>query len=84
MQKKIFKLLISSLQGSLVIFANTPKKTILEKSKKKNEILASSEILFLFIVETYEKNKKWHMRPLDVSVHWRYLTLSQKVPKNAF
>ena len=24
------------------------------------------------------------MRPLGVSVHWRYLTLSQKVPKNAF
>jgi hypothetical protein len=24
------------------------------------------------------------MRPLGVSLHWRYLTLSQKVPKNAF
>ena len=26
----------------------------------------------------------WHMRSLGVSVYWRYLTFSQKVPKNAF
>jgi hypothetical protein len=35
MQKKNFELLLSSLQESLVIFANLPKKTILEKSKNK-------------------------------------------------
>ena len=35
-----------------------PKKAILEKSKKKNEILASREILFLFMVDTYKTNKK--------------------------
>ena len=57
MQEKNFELLFSSLQESLVIFANTPKKTILEKSKK-NEILASGEILFLFMVDTYKTNKK--------------------------
>ena len=60
------------------------KKTIFEKSKKKNVILATSGILFLFTIESYVTYKKWHMRPLDVSVYWRYLTLSQKVPKNAF
>jgi hypothetical protein len=52
--KKIFDLLFSSLQESMVIFAKMPKKAILEKSKKK----ASSEILFLFIVDTYKTNKK--------------------------
>ena len=37
MQEKNFELLFSSLQESLVIFANRPKKTILEKSKKKTK-----------------------------------------------
>jgi hypothetical protein len=37
MQEKNFELLFSSLQESLVIFANTPKNTILEKSKKKTK-----------------------------------------------
>jgi hypothetical protein len=37
MQEKNFELLFSSLQESLVIFANTPKKAILEKSKKKTK-----------------------------------------------
>ena len=37
MQEKNFELLFSSLQESLVNFANTPKKTILEKSKKKKK-----------------------------------------------
>jgi hypothetical protein len=55
--RKKFELHFSSLQQSLAKFANTPKKTILEKSKK-NEILASSEILFLFMVDTYKTNKK--------------------------
>jgi hypothetical protein len=36
--------------------ANIPKQAILEISKK-NEIFASSEILFLFIVDTYKTNK---------------------------
>ena len=54
------------------------------KIQKKNEILASREILFLFMVVTYKTNKKWHMRPLGVWLYWRYLTLSLKVPKNAF
>jgi hypothetical protein len=35
MQKKNFELLFSSLQESSVIFANLPKKAILEKSKKQ-------------------------------------------------
>jgi len=47
-----------SLQESLVILAKTPKNTILEKSQKKNEILASREILFLFMLDTYKTNKK--------------------------
>jgi len=37
MQKKNFELLFSSLQESLVNFANMPKKAILEKSKKKTK-----------------------------------------------
>ena len=51
MQKKNFELLFSN-------FAKMRKKIILEKSKKKNEILASREILFLFIVDTYKTNRK--------------------------
>jgi hypothetical protein len=34
-----------------------PKKAI-KKNPKKNEILASGEILFLFIVNKYKTNKK--------------------------
>jgi hypothetical protein len=56
-----------------------PKKIILEKYKK-NEILATFGILVLFMINTYKKNKKRHMRPLGVWLHWRYLTLSQKEP----
>ena len=41
MQEKNFELLFSRLQQSLVIFAKTPKKTILEKSKKKRNISQS-------------------------------------------
>ena len=37
MQEKNFELLFSSLQESLVNFANMPKKAILEKSKKKTK-----------------------------------------------
>jgi hypothetical protein len=37
MQEKNFELLFSSLQQSLANFANRPKKTILEKSKKKTK-----------------------------------------------
>ncbi len=58
MQEKIFEKLFSSLQESLVNFAKMRKKTILEKSKKKYEILASREILFLFIEDTYKTNRK--------------------------
>jgi hypothetical protein len=54
MQKKFFDLLFSSLQESMVIF----KKGHFRKIQKKSEILASSEILFLFIVDTYKTNKK--------------------------
>jgi hypothetical protein len=55
--KKIFLKSSSLLQESLVIFANMPKTTILEKSKK-NEILSSREILFMFILDKYKTNKK--------------------------
>ncbi len=57
-QEKNLELLFSSLQESSVNFAKMQKKTILEKFKKKNEILASREILFLFIVDPYNTNKK--------------------------
>ena len=58
MQEKNFELLFSSLQESLVIFAKTPQKDHFRKIQKKNEILASREILFLFMVDTYKTNKK--------------------------
>jgi len=58
MQKKIFVLLLSSLQESLVNFCQYAKKDYFRKIQKKNEILASREILFLFIVGTYKTNKK--------------------------
>jgi hypothetical protein len=57
------------------------KKEHFRKSKKKKEILACGEILFLFIGETYKTNKLWHMRPLSVLLYLRYLNLRQKVPK---
>jgi hypothetical protein len=38
MQEKKIELLFSSLQESFINFANTPKKAILEKSKKKRNI----------------------------------------------
>ena len=57
-QEKNFELHFSSLQESFVNFAKMPKKAILEKNPKKNEILASREILFLFMVDTYKTNKK--------------------------
>ena len=49
---------------------------------KNNEILVTSGILFLFIVDTYKTNKLRHMRPLNVWLYWRYLTFSPKDPNS--
>ena len=82
--KKIFWIALLQPSGEFGNSCQYAKNDHFRKINNKNEILATGEILFLFIVDTYKMNKKWHMRPLDVSLHWRYLTLSQKVPKNAF
>jgi hypothetical protein len=49
MQKQLFERLFSRLQESLLIFANMPKKTILEKSKKKRNISQWWNFIFVYI-----------------------------------
>jgi hypothetical protein len=39
-------------------FCQNAKKDHFRKIQKKDDILASREILFLFIVDTYKTNKK--------------------------
>ena len=57
--------------------------SFLEKSKKKQK-LNCPLILFLFTIELYVINKKWHMRPLSQSPKLRHLTFSPRVHKNDF